>query len=113
MEAQSARPDVAMVGGGLAGLTAACYLARAGVAVTVFVKAPALGGRAATQDYAGYRFNRGVHALYTGGSASAVLQELGIAYTYGRPGPVFALDRGQWALLPASLATLVRSGLLG
>ncbi len=113
MEAQVTRTDVAVVGGGLAGLTAACYLARAGVAVTVFEKAPALGGRAATQDYEGYRFNRGVHALYTGGPASAILQELGIAYTYGRPGPVLALDRGQWDLLPASLSTLLRSGLLG
>jgi phytoene dehydrogenase-like protein len=113
MEAQSARPDVAVVGGGLAGLTAACYLARARVAVTVFEKAPALGGRAATQDYEGYRFSRGVHALYTGGPASAVLQELGIAYTYGRPGAVFALDRGQWDLLLTSLFALLRSVLLG
>jgi hypothetical protein len=38
---------------------------------------------------------------------------LGIACTYGRPGPVFTLDRGRWDLLPASLSTLVRSGLLG
>ena len=31
MEQRSAQTDVAAVGGGMAGLTAACYLARAGV----------------------------------------------------------------------------------
>jgi phytoene dehydrogenase-like protein len=112
MEAQAARTDVAVVGGGMAGLTTACYLARAGVAVTVFEQAPNVGGRAATQDYKGYRCNRGIHALYTGGAASAVLDELGITYRYGRPGAVFALDRGQFHLLPTDLSALLRSGLL-
>jgi phytoene dehydrogenase-like protein len=113
MEAQAARTDVVVVGGGMAGLTAACYLARAGVAVTLFEKAPGLGGRAATQDYEGYRFNRGIHALYTGGAASEVLQELGIVYRHGRPGTVFALERGRFDLLPTSPTALLRSGLLG
>ena len=75
MDAQSANTNVIVVGGGLAGLTAACYLARGGVAVTLFEKAAELGGRAATQDYDGYRFNRGIHALYSGGAISEVLSD--------------------------------------
>src|SRR5918998_4899837 len=76
MKTEHARTDAAIVGGGMAGLTVACYLARAGLDVTVFEKAPELGGRAATQNIHGFRFNRGGHALYTGGAASRVLEEL-------------------------------------
>ena len=43
-----AAQDVIVVGGGIAGLSAAAYLARAGVAVTLFEKSARLGGRAAT-----------------------------------------------------------------
>lgn len=50
MRTEHARTDAVVVGGGMAGLTVACYLARAGVDVTVFEKAPELGGRAATQN---------------------------------------------------------------
>src|SRR5690348_10873067 len=49
MESQLIETDVVIVGGGLAGLSAAAYLARGGVAVTLFEKAAHLGGRAATQ----------------------------------------------------------------
>src|SRR6476646_4034092 len=74
MELQLTETDVVIVGGGLAGLSAAAYLARGGAAVTLFEKAAHLGGRAATQVYDGYYFNRGVHALYCGGATSEVLQ---------------------------------------
>lgn len=40
---------VAVVGGGLAGVTAACELSRAGAEVTVFEKSRGLGGRLATR----------------------------------------------------------------
>jgi phytoene dehydrogenase-like protein len=49
MEQKPAPTDVAVVGGRRASLTAACYLARAGLEVIVFEKAPIPGGRAATR----------------------------------------------------------------
>ena len=70
-ETRSSQADVVVIGGGMAGLTAACYLVRSGVGVTLFEKAPYLGGRAATREYNGFLFNRGGHALYTGGAACA------------------------------------------
>lgn len=104
--------DVAVIGGGLAGLTTACYLAHAGRSVTVFEQAPELGGRAATQHSAGFAFNRGAHAFYSGGAASRVLQELRIPYTYGTPGGIWVLQHGRLDPFPAGLWTLLRSQVL-
>ncbi len=44
-------PKVAVVGGGLAGLAAACALADSGLSVTVFERRPYLGGRASSYQH--------------------------------------------------------------
>ena len=46
-------PTVAIVGGGLAGLAAACALAGTGFRVTVFERRPYLGGRASSYEHPG------------------------------------------------------------
>ena len=76
--------DVIVAGGGLAGLAAAAYLARAGRRVTVLEKAEELGGRARTRERSGFLFNVGPHALYVAGQARAVLRELEVPFT-GQP----------------------------
>src|SRR5215204_1096053 len=112
METRSSQTGVVVVGGGMAGLTAACYLARAGVDVTVIERASYLGGRASTQDFDGFRFNRGGHALYTGGAASRVLEELGVAYDYGIPKRTFVLQGGKPIPFPAKPLGLLRTDVL-
>jgi phytoene dehydrogenase-like protein len=112
METRSSQTGVVVVGGGMAGLTAACYLARAGVDVTVIEKASYLGGRAATQDFDGFRFNRGGHALYTGGAASRVLEELGVSYDYGIPKRTFVMQGGKLSPFPADPLGFLRADLL-
>jgi len=51
--AERPSPTVAVVGGGLAGLAAACSLSEAGFRVTVFERRPYLGGRASSYEHPG------------------------------------------------------------
>ena len=48
-----AKSKVAVIGGGLAGLSAACALADAGMLVTLFERRPYLGGRASSYEHPG------------------------------------------------------------
>ena len=103
---------IVVVGGGVAGLAAASYLARAGRSVTVLERAADLGGRARTDQLAGYALNRGIHALYTGGAASEVLRDLGVSYRYGVPKHVIALDERGTHPFPDSPLAVMRTSLL-
>jgi len=114
MNEQRQPVDVAIVGGGLAGLAAAALLARGGRSVTLFERSPALGGRAATHNQGPFKFNQGPHALYRGGPAESVLQELGVQYRGAVPAVSgsYALDRGRRHALPGGFFSLVTTGLL-
>lgn len=107
MTINNSQSTVVVVGGGLAGLTTACYLARAGVGVTLLEQASQLGGSAATQHHAGYAFNRGLHALYSGGAATEVLRELGVAYHSAVPSDVWMLQGDKLHPFPANPITLL------
>src|SRR5690348_10762852 len=53
IHSQCPAPFVAVVGGGLAGLAAACALADCGFRVTLFERRPYLGGRASSYEHPG------------------------------------------------------------
>ncbi len=106
--------DVVVVGAGLAGLSAAAFAARGGARVLLLDRTEFVGGRASTQQVAGYDFNIGPHALYAGGPAAKVLAELGVGYTGRRPPAAggLACRRGRLHALPGGLVSLLTTDLL-
>lgn len=57
----SAQKSVAVIGGGIAGLTAAAKLVEQGVSVTLFEAAPQLGGRARRVNFKNLSLDNGQH----------------------------------------------------
>lgn len=106
--------DVAVIGAGLAGLTAAAFATRAGATVRLLDARTEIGGRARTAVDHGFSFNEGAHALYKASGGAAALRELGIQPTGGNPAVIrtrLSLDgrprRGPGA---RALAQFVRFG---
>jgi phytoene dehydrogenase-like protein len=108
------RIDVAVVGGGLAGLAAAATAARAGRSVTLFEQAPAPGGRARTRTEDGFAFNIGPHALYRTGYSLGILRDLGVEVQAGLLGTdgAHVVKDGRLYPLPAGIGSLLTSPLM-
>ncbi|WP_195210433.1 FAD-dependent oxidoreductase [Actinomarinicola tropica] len=108
------RRDVIVVGGGLAGLVAACTAARAGADV-LLVEGRDLGGRARTDRRQGFTFNRGPRALYVDGQAAPVLADLGVRTDRGGAPDTSAargLRGGQLHVVPQGPMSLLRTTLV-
>ena len=105
---------VVIVGGGLAGLTAAAMLSRHGAAVTVIEKSSRLGGRAMTTVEQGFHLNLGPHAWYAGSRATAIMRDLGVAIAGRIPAPAgaYAVTRRRMHALPIGLLSLLTTDLL-
>ena len=67
-----------VVGGGIAGLTCAAYLAKGGQRVLLIEKNNECGGLVNSFSRDGFRFEAGVRALENAGIIFPMLQELGI-----------------------------------
>ena len=114
MKASTMQSDVAVVGGGLAGLTAAVSAARSGATVHLFEARRDSGGRAATTERSGFQLNQGPHAWFPASTGAAVLREWGIVPTGGRP-PLFTAGfhvDGRVRRLPPPRALSQLAGLL-
>jgi phytoene dehydrogenase-like protein len=107
--------DAVVVGGGLAGLTAAALIAETGQRVGLFEKSDVLGGRAVTHVKNGFHLNLGPHAWYPGGPGTQVLSRLGISVPGRAPRPAgaFAFNEGRLHTLPIGFVSLLTTDLLG
>ncbi len=105
---------VIIIGGGLAGLTAANFAANADCEVTLLEKSHLVGGRATTTNKNGVLFNLGPHALYRSGQAYQILSELGIEFSGAVPkvNGSLAIKDGKKHILPAGFQTLLKTSLL-
>jgi phytoene dehydrogenase-like protein len=105
--------DVVVVGGGIAGLTAATFAARAGRRVVLVERSPELGGRGTSREQDGFTFNLGPHAVYRSGPGQAVLRELGVALRGAAPAPGYLAEAaGEIGLLPMDPLSLLKTTLL-
>lgn len=81
------RYDVLVVGAGMAGLTASCYLAKAGLRVLVCDRAGKPGGLVTDFTRHGFHFDAGLRAVENSGVIRPMLRDLGIEMEF-LPNPV-------------------------
>lgn len=112
MTMQTSKFDIAIVGGGIAGLTAALYAAQAGKRTVLIEKQERLGGRALTNKKQGHYFNLGGHALFHG-DALATFRDLGLSLKGGKPSnEAHGLWKGQMSAMPVGVKSLLTTSLL-
>jgi len=105
--------DVVVIGSGIAGLTAAIYVARSGRSVTIIEQSSDVGGRARTAIDNGYYFNQGPRALYLSGAGVKILNEIEVKYSgKAPPTPAYAIKQGKKYPLPTNLSSLITTKLL-
>ncbi len=76
--------DVIVVGGGIAGLTSAAYLSKAGLKVLICEKEEKLGGLINSFDYKGFTFDGGIRAVENSGIVMPMFRQLGIDIPFVR-----------------------------
>jgi phytoene dehydrogenase-like protein len=79
--------DVLVVGAGMAGLTAAAYLAKAGLKALLCEKENQTGGLVNSFEYKGFVFDGGIRAIEDSGIVSSMLRQLGLRVEF-LPNPV-------------------------
>ncbi|MGI4740023.1 MAG: protoporphyrinogen oxidase [Janthinobacterium lividum] len=106
---------IAIIGGGLTGLTLAYYLQKAGVAYDLFEASERAGGNLLSPlDPAGYQLEAGPNSLLLSPELEELLTELGLQDKIQEAAPVsqhrYVLRHGQYQALPASPPKLLTSG---
>ncbi len=116
-------PHVVIIGGGIAGLAAARFLADAPVRVTVLEGAPRIGGKLSASDIAGVSMDEGAEALLarrpegtsliaaTGLAADLVPAGTTSSAIYSR-GAMHSLPRRQFMGVPADIDELAATGVI-
>ncbi|HSE98125.1 MAG TPA: NAD(P)/FAD-dependent oxidoreductase, partial [Blastocatellia bacterium] len=113
MQSDDQRTDAIIVGGGIAGLSSAIFLAREGKKVLLLEQSSHLGGRARTSEKDGFYLNLGPHALYRGGHGMEVLGELGVEPRGAVPplAGAYAVLGGRKHTFPSGIVSMLTTSL--
>ncbi len=76
--------DIIVVGGGIAGLTAAAYSAKDGYKTALFERGEDLGGLVSSFDYKGFRLDGGIRSIENSGIVLPMLKQLEIDVPFER-----------------------------
>ncbi len=108
-------PDVIVIGGGYAGLSAGAILAYNGKKVLLLEKATILGGRAHYIDKDGFLLEYGIHANRNAseGAAAAVFRKVGKTLDFIEPGEPELWLGGKFVPLPSNVPKIVKSKDIG
>jgi protoporphyrinogen/coproporphyrinogen III oxidase len=117
------RRSVAVIGGGVSGLTAAFLLKDAGLSVTVLEGSPRLGGKLAVSEVGGVTVDSGAEALLARRPEGiGLIRDLGLSGQLELPGTTAAgiwtrgsirpLPRRQFMGVPADFGELAATGIL-
>jgi len=101
--------EVVVVGGGLAGLSAAFEAARRGHFVTVLEESGTIGGRGTSTEHKGRPLNSGPHLLFRGGPLHVLITKVSKLAVRGRrlnSQHFFRRDGGQWKQLAISSSAI-------
>lgn len=76
------KSDVVIVGGGMAGLTACSYIAKAGKSVRLFERQKSFGGLVSSFQRDGFTLDGGIRSIENSGIVFPMLEELGIGLEF-------------------------------
>lgn len=111
MNTEQQQFDVAVVGGGVAGLTAAAFAARKGLRTILFERSERIGGRAISTRDRDYVFNLGPHALFNSHFRKALV-ELDVPFSGTVPKKSQFVERaGRFYPLPATTTAILTTRL--
>ncbi len=104
-------PDVIVIGGGYAGLSAGAILAYNGKRVLLLEKASILGGRAHYIEKDGFLLEYGIHANRNAseGAAAAVFRKVGKDLDFIQPGEPELWLNGRFVPLPSNVPKIIKS----
>jgi phytoene dehydrogenase-like protein len=85
--------DVIIVGGGIAGSTAAAYLSQSKYRVLLVEKEGKVGGLVSSFDYKGFKLDGGIRSIENSGIVMPMLKQLGIDVPFKRS--IVTLGLGQ------------------
>jgi oxygen-dependent protoporphyrinogen oxidase len=102
------RVEVAIVGGGIAGLACATELARSGIDVLVLEEASRVGGPAETRRIQGFMLERGPNTVRGTPELEELIQQVGLDVQQARRGPPYIVSNGRLLRLPPPLRQVLK-----